>query len=160
MKNEEKNKKYRQMAREKRNRIRARVLSGELVPKYWKTCAHCGGKFPYYNNYIQHETSVTCSEWLTGKKCSNAYRANRVAAAHGGDKRDNYRPKKTDCRAELCNKSPICANISSCLDLEITNPGTIPLKADGSCKKPVTGIDSEHYRLRGASYGHGSAHYI
>ncbi|MCK5504235.1 MAG: hypothetical protein KAJ10_03690 [Thermodesulfovibrionia bacterium] len=158
MKTDDYNNKHKLMARTKRARLQAAALSGQLEPQRWKICNQCGECYPFFNNYLQHPEAKTCPAWLTGTDCGHKYRGKQVAATKGGGNvEDRYYPKRKDCRQSLCNKAPHCANINSCLDLEIANPGTIPLKADGSCKTPVTGIDPKHYRLRGMSYGQGSS---
>lgn len=159
-KDKERNEKHKLMGREKRAKMTAKALSGEMEPRAWKVCEYCGECYPWFNFYLQHRDSKTCPAWLTGSKCSSKFRGVQVSKANGEREIDLYKPKKTDCRKELCNKTPYCANIGSCLDLEIMTPGTLPLKADGSCKVPVIGVDPKHYRIKGIVYGVGPAHQI
>lgn len=154
----------RNAARSKRARLQARALDGTLEPREWKVCAHCGECYPYFSPYLQHAEAQTCPSWLTGTDCGARFRVSRMvkAAALGKGKVKPFKSGKGYCRKELCNKAPFCANIDSCLDLdlEIENPGTLPLKADGSCKVPVIGLRDKDLRLRGASYGIGAAYHI
>jgi len=82
------------------------------------------------------------------------------AAALGKGKVKPFKSGKGYCRKELCNKAPFCANIDSCLDLEIENPGAMPLKADGSCKVPAARVDPKYCRPHAIVYGIGPAHHI
>ena len=157
-----KNEKAKHAARNKRARLQAAAMSGELEPREWKVCAHCGGCYPFFNHYLQHHEAKTCPGWFTGTDCGKKYRMSRAtkASKRGKGKPKPFKKGQGYCRKELCNKAPFCANIDPCLDLEIENPGTLPLKADGSCKVPVTGLMERDLRLHGASYGVGAAHHI
>ncbi len=156
---EDHNKAAKQAARSKRAKLQAKAFAGTLEPSTWRTCAHCGACYPYFNNYLQNVEARTCPGWFTGSDCGKKYRAARTVVS-SQQPRTNYRPAQGDCRKELCNKTPFCANISSCLDLEIESPGALPLKADGSCKVPATGLDPKYSRYHAIVYGDGPAHYL
>lgn len=129
---------------------------GMAPPAEWMRCEICGEWFPYFSSYIQTRTARSCPERFTGNPCGKMHRQTKAGRGHT--------PKQTyqtgQCRRELCNKKPFCIHISRCLDREIMRPGSLPLKPDGSCKVPNTGIDVESLRLRASGYGAGLAHTI
>lgn len=124
---------------------------GMAPPAKWIRCEICKEWFPYFNSYIQTSTAKSCPERFTGKPCGKMHR--KVKAGRSRKPKQTYQTGQ--CREKLCSRAPYCIHISRCLDIEVMKPGSLPLKKDGSCKEPNTGIDVKSLRLHASGYGVG-----
>ena len=152
---------------DKRDGVKRDIIAGTIEPKEYRICAFCRECYPYYNGYVQSPNSSTCPEWLTGKSCGKEYRKEKHSQGprQSRSMKDAHYTKmdKGACRKSLCSVKPYCVHISACLDKEIAKPGTLPLKPDGSCKVPNSGVDVTRAgpnRLHAQQYGAGLAHTV
>lgn len=127
----------------KRKEIIERIKKGEIKPVRYYNCKTCGKRIPFYTSALQNVEQVTCPTWMYDNDCGEKYRLKKLREKQ--KKRKSAKKGKVcpplpttaikNARTELCSKTPSCVHISKCLDKEIMKPGTMPLKADGSCKE-------------------------